>query len=71
MAKFLRMVASYTKPRRAGAAGTVLSFSAFAAFQEQDLKPVDKALKLEDFQEKWSHKFVLQQSRQDIFEIFS
>ena len=71
MAKFFRMFARYTKPTHFGVAGTALRFSAVAAFQEKDLKPVDKSLKLEDFQEKWSHKFVLQQSRQEIFEVFA
>ena len=66
MARFFRRFANYVKPsnRAAIGAGTLLSFSAVTAFQEKDLKPVDKALKLENFAEKWSHKFLLQQSRQ-------
>ena len=63
MARFFRKFANYMKPSH-GAAGTLLSFSAVTSFQEKDLKPVDKALKLENFPEKWSHKFLLQQSRQ-------
>ena len=67
MARFFRSFANYVRPSR-GAAGTLLSFSAVTSFQEKGLQPVDrdkdKALKLEDFPEKWSHKFLLQQSRQ-------
>ena len=63
MARFFRRFANYVMQSQR-AAGTLLSFSAVTSFQEKDLKPVDKALKLENFPEKWSHKFLLQQSRQ-------
>ena len=63
MARFFRKFANYVKPSHR-AAGTLLSFSAVTSFQEKDLKPVDKPLKFENFPEKWSHKFLLQQSRQ-------
>ena len=64
MARFFRKLANYLRPRTAGYGGTILSFSALTSFKEKDLKPVDEALKLENFPEKWSHKFLLQQSRQ-------
>ena len=61
MTKFFRMFARHLK-RHVGA-GAVLSFSTVSAYQERELTPADRALRLENFQEKFSHKFVLQQSR--------
>ena len=66
MARFFRKFANYVRPSHGAAAGagTLLSFSAVTSFREKDLQPVEKPLKLENFPEKWSHKFLLQQSRQ-------
>ena len=68
MARFFRKLANYLRPRTAGYGGGILSFSALTSFREKDLKPVDKSLKLENFPEKWSHKFLLQQSRQVVLD---
>ena len=64
MSKFLRTVAKslnlFSKPV---ICGTFLNFSTVPAFKEEDLEKPKSALKLENIKEKWTHKYLLQQSR--------
>ena len=65
MAKFLRTLCKPIKRSlvQTGVSGTVISFSTVVAFQEQNLEKPSSEINFENMKEKWSHKYLLQQSR--------
>ena len=68
MAKFLRTLCKPIKRSlvKTGISGTVISFSTVVAFQEQNLEKPTSEINFEYMNEKWSHKFLLQQSRSKV-----
>ena len=66
MAKLLRNVQRAMKRGalfRGGITGSVISLSTVTILQESDLRKPTSSLNLDNIKEKWSHKFLLQQSR--------
>ena len=61
MVKFLKNI--YHMISKRAMYKPVLSFSTVVAFQESELGKPKSSLKLENMREKWSHKYLLQQSR--------